>query len=386
MVATRIGGRLRHGTEASRGGFLDQLYFLRWDASFEVGAIETEDDALAEAPDADLLRLMMVASRRMTELAEVRSGLAVGWHERSRAWWSDGGGQAGTLLSMSTCEQNGLLKGEASGFLDLFEAIAGPAQVVVAQEEPLAPCARVLIEQLTRTAQDDAAIAEDMTRTFGAGSQVPDPSDWLFVGALAAALRRRPLLEELPVLSRDGLGLAPPPAAILTSINAEFRDVARHRRLGYTLACHDFRLVQSGPGVAGWLRANFVRVRRAPDDIRQDYLHLLSLLKNTTGARLIVINAASTPIHEDVSHYAAFPAPLNETLAGVRAKELNLMLHDLARDHPLDILDLDAAVARVGVRDHMADGMQWSGRLKAELRGELIDILQKRAIPGCVRR
>ena len=119
----------------------------------------------------------------MAEIAEDRSGLNSGWHERSRAFWGEGSQPVGTLLVAMTCEQNGLIKGEANGFLDWFGAVPGPAQVVVVQEEPLAPCARVMVDQITRTDAQRDAILEDLARTFGRGSSAPGPSDWLFVGA-----------------------------------------------------------------------------------------------------------------------------------------------------------------------------------------------------------
>jgi len=50
---------------------------------------------------------------------------------------------------------------------------------------------------------------------------------------------------------------------IVLSLNAEAPTILRHRRLGYALQFHDFRLADSGPAFIAWLRANFETVRRS---------------------------------------------------------------------------------------------------------------------------
>src|SRR5581483_2432293 len=113
------------------------------------------------------LRLLMVAGRRTTELAENRSGLLGGWYDRSRAWRVEGDGPVGTLLSLGICELLGVIRGERLAFLELFDAIEGPAQVVFIHDESLAPSARVVAEQIRRTPAECTAIAQDLAATFG---------------------------------------------------------------------------------------------------------------------------------------------------------------------------------------------------------------------------
>ena len=161
---------------------------------------------------------------------------------------------------------------------------------------------------------------------------------------------------------------------------AELRDVAQHRRLGYTVCCHDFRLRQVGPATAHWLRSNFTRVRRSTHDTRADYRALIEQLRAMTGARLLVFNTNATPAHEQIHNYAGFAQPLSETVGSIRSKELNLMLHDLAGD--LDIIDVDAFAGEVGLRDHMPDGTHQSGYLQSVLRAEVLRILQDRGVTG----
>lgn len=379
-VATRIGGRLRHAPGAMRGGFLDELNTFFWSDGTVIGHLEADGSPEADADDPGLLRLLMLAGRRVTDLAGGNLGLLNGWYDQSRAWWGEGAGPRGTVLGVASCEQIGILKGDEGGFLELFEGSPGPAQAVVIQVEPLVLCARVLLEGMTRTDDQRTAIREDLARTFSAGGVVPTASDWLFVGTLINALDRSPLTDGYPILQRHGLTRTPPASAVVLSTMAELRDVAQHRRLGYTVCCHDFRLRQAGPATAHWLRTHFVRVRRSTDDIRADYRALIEQLRSMTGARLLVFNTNATPAHEQIHSYAGFAKPLGETVGSIRSKELNLMLHDLAGD--LDIIDVDAFVGEAGLRDHMPDGTHQSGHLQAALRAEVLRILQDRDVPG----
>lgn len=376
-----VGGIVRRAPDASRGGFLDRLTTYSWTDDFVIGGIECADGALVH-PDAEQLRLIVLAGRRMTELAEVRSGLLTGWHDRTRAWWGESAAAPGTLVAMGTCEAAAILRGERSGFLELFEGVPGPAHVVSVQDEPLVPCARVVLEQLGRTAGETASIAEDLARTFPAGPVVPEPADWLFAGSLLNALGRSPLTESYDVLTRAGLRHAGPAGAILLSLNAEVRDVARHRRLGYTVSCYDFRLAQAGPAVRAWFRSHFERVSRGPDEIRDDYRQLLTGVRDRLGATVLVLNSVSSRIHEDIQTYAGLDHPLGANLASIRAKEMNLVLHDLAREFPLEIVDMDGIAAGLGLHRHVPDGIHQSGPLQAELRAEILRILRRRRIPG----
>jgi hypothetical protein len=67
-----------------------------------------------------------MAGRRVTELAEGRSGLLTGWHDRSRARSVEDDGPVGTLLSLGICEMLGVINrpgGNATGINILFTAL-----------------------------------------------------------------------------------------------------------------------------------------------------------------------------------------------------------------------------------------------------------------------
>jgi hypothetical protein len=382
-LATRIGGHLRHSPDSSRGGFFDRLEsFQLWTPDFAIGSVEP---AAGETfGDADgQLRLLMTAGRRTSELAEERSGLLTGWHNRSRVWRVETDGPIGTLLSMGICELGGVIRGERSACLEIFEAIDGPAQVVHVPDSPLVPNARVVAEQIRRTPAERAAIAHDIAEGLAGGAVTPDPADWMLAGALLGALQRSPATDRYDILTREGLREAGPPDAILLSVNAEASRFLRHRRLGYSLHCHDYRMADAGPAFPPWLLANFEPVRRGLDDIRADYRALIDLIRaDAPSTQILICNAMSTSGYEDVQSYEGFDAPMSQVLSSVRDKDMNLMLHDLARERDIAIVDADAIAAELGGQRCLPDGVHQNGEMQAQLRGEILRILRARGVPG----
>ena len=382
--ASCVGGRLHRDSSQSLGGFLDQHpYFQFWTPNLVFGHVQGHPSDRPQGDDADgeTTRLLMVAGRRATELAVDRSGLLTGWHDRSRAWWGEGKGRHGTLLGLGICELLGVIRGERRAFVEWFEAVDGPAHVVHVPDDALVPCAAVLLEQHARTPAQFDAIAADFVRTLATGPVAPTPHDWIFVGALMSALRRTPLDDRCDLLTRSGLQQAGPPDAVVLSLNAEPASLLRHRRLGYALHCHDFRIAAVGPAIRDWLRTDFERVKHTPDDIRRDCRALVDLLRER-GTRCLMVNAMSTSGHERIDDYAAFDAPLGDTLGSVRSKDRNLMLHDLARECEIDVVDVDALAADLGAARHLPDGVHTSGTLETAVRAEILRILRDRGVPG----
>lgn len=362
--APRRAGVLRHVAARSRGGYLDRLPFLPWDADAVWAHI---DDPVGEAPgDPQQPHLLFLAGRRFTEIAEDRSGLLTGWHDRTRAWWGEGEGA--TVIGLGTCEQDGILRGSSGTFAEPFEELAGPAHLILGQDEPLVPCAAVLAEQIGRTAVDRDAIREDMARSFPAGSQPPSAREWLFMGALLNALESAPLAERSELLTRSGLRNAAPPNAACLSLTAEPARAMRHRRLGYTVNIHDFRLTRAGPAVSEWLRDNFESEPRPIEAVAADYRRLAAAAPKT---RLFVVNRLSTQNFEEIQSYAGLDDETMARLGTVRAKELNLMLDDVAREIGIGIVDADVIAAGLGTREHLPDGTHGSGLFYREVRKEL---------------
>ncbi|SFK35484.1 hypothetical protein [Methylocapsa palsarum] len=378
--ATPVGGRLRRVDESSQGGFLDRMDdFQEWRPDFVIGHIECEGEGASTEPAGDV-RLFFAAGRRATGLAEDRSGFLTGWNERSRAWWGEGKGRFGTLLSLGICEQVGVILGDRLPFADLFDAVSGPAHAVFIPDEAQSPCAAVVKEQILRSKTEAGAIAADLAKGMLAGPAVPNASDWIFAGCLLASLGKSPMTDHYDMLTRSGLSRTGPPDAVVLSLMAEGPVVLRHKELGYTVHCVRSRF--AGPAFFEWLRSSFEQVKRAPADILNDYRQLIDAARAHGDAKILIMNRMSSSGHEDVFNYAAFDQPLSDTLTTIHAKEMNLMLHDLARESAIGIVDVDAIAADMGGAAHLPDGVHSSGALQAEIRAEILHILDGLGVAG----
>ncbi len=385
-ISTPVSGRLHHASGATRGGFFDQLNMFKWFEDFVIGHIDVASPAGATAEAAEV-QLLMLAGRRTTELAEVRSGMMTGWYDRSRGWRVQGDGPMGTLLSLGTCELDGVIKGERSAFLEIFEAIEGSAHVVFMPDPPLVPSARFLAEQIIRTPAQFQEIAQDFTAALVNGEVQPAAQDWLFAGAFLMGLQRSPITDSYPILSRSGLLEAGPANAVILSLNAEPMHLLRHRKLGYSIWIHGWRMVELGKAVSQWFAANFELAQRSVADIQSDYRALIDLIRERAPeTQILICNRMSTSEAEDVQNYAGFDAPLGATLMTVNAKDLNLMLYDLARERDIAVVDIDAIAAEFGARAHLHVDVHQSGPMQAEIRAEVLRILDARGVPGFVRR
>ncbi len=383
-MAPRIGGTLRHAQTRRRGGFHEQIEHFRrqWTPEFEIGSVEP-DGGPALPGSIDEVELFLTAARRQADLAEGRHGLLTGWHDRVRAWRVEGDGPLGTLVNLGICEMTGVLRGEQLAFLELFEQVAGPAHVVQIADEPLVHSAPIIAELGIRTDAERDVISADLIEYFARAKA--RPAEWVFAGALLKALHREPLSESYDLLGRGGLRRAGPADAVVLSAGAE-GGFLRHRRLGYAINVHGFRAVRAGPTVGAWLREAFEPVHRSIDDIGQDYRGLFRAIRGTPGAqpkRVLIVNVMSTSGEDNIQNYQAFDAPMADTLSSVRARDMNLMLHDLAReDGDVAIIDVDAIATEVGARGNLPDGVHSSGALQAELRAEMLHILCERGFPG----
>jgi hypothetical protein len=381
-LAAPASGVLRHAPDASRGGFMDLLDFYQlWRPDDVVGAIEVAVGQPAP-PDDVLPRLTITAGRRVSGLGNNRRPL-MSWTSRDRAWRVEGDGPIGTLLSTGICEQVFVMKGDGHPFTEVLDAATGPAQVVFTPDQPLAPCARNIIDRIQLTAEQHEAMARDVSQGLLAGPITPGPADLIFAGAMLDALRNSPVTARYDILTREGLRVAGPPDAVVLSVLAEAPLTLRHRRLGYGLHAHDFMLHQAGPAMNAWLRANFEQVERGPDDILADYLELIDVIQaRAPGTRILICNVMSTNGWEDMINYDMVEAPLGRSLSNVRAKDLNLALHDLASQRDIAIVDTDAIAADMGGQRCLPDGTHQNGELQTEIRAEILRILRARNTPG----
>lgn len=379
--APNTAGRLRIAGQSSLGGFLDRHTPQRWAPDDVIGHLKISSvDGIPRGAAGVELRMLVLAGRRTTEIAEVRSGLLTGWHDRVRACWGDGA--PGTVLSLGICELTSVIRGERSAFLELFEAVRGPVQVVAVPDDILVPSTRIVIEQFRRRPAQHEAMAADFAQTFPATGITPAGKGWMLAGALMQALQRSPLRERYSVLTRTGVRQSGPADAVILSLNAEPSSILRHKKLGYSVQIHRFRLQETGPAIQAWLRNNFEPVKRTLDDIHADYRELIDAVSAQSDMKFLIVNTMSTSGYEDIVNYAPIDRPMGDTLASIRAKEINLMLHDLARERDISIVDADAIVSDLGAAAHFPDGVHGNGIMQAEVRGEILRILRERGIAG----
>ncbi len=375
-LAAPTAGRLQVQDRSSAGGWMDSLAVHDWDPAEIVGCIETPGESDL-APQPIPLRRLMLAARRLTWLTDVDAGLLPGWNLAARAWWGEGEARPVTLLSIGICDSTGFVRGEEGGFAELFGLAGFPAHIVHATEHPIAPCAPVLLEQLSRTPAEVEAIAADLRQALATAPVTPTADDYLFAGAFLAQLASSPLLQPYDILGDQGVVRIPGPDAVLLSAAAEPGRLLRHRRLGYAVQVYNYNLTAAGPALRSWLQSAFGPVDRSADEIRRDLERLVDEAHARTGARFIIVNRMSSSGRETIDSYAAFDAPLEATLPSVAAKSVNLMLHELARSRPVSIIDVDALAAEFGAHSHLPDGLHQSGPLQDALRRELLVQLQQ---------
>jgi hypothetical protein len=371
--APRAAGRILGGVGAELGGYLSIRGVDAWDANAVIAHLECEVEADV---DVGKLRLLMLAGRRMTGLADVHAGLLPGWHDRTRGWWCDEDEVPVSLLSLGICDATGVVIGEQCAFLEMFEAAAAPTQMVFVPDHPLAPTAPVLLDQLQRKPAEFQAIAADMHRYLSASTLAPTADDWMVSGALLSVLQRSPIQDGYNLLTPSGAVRTSAADAVLLSLSSEPQSILRHKKLGYHLQIMRHHQAAAGPVFRAWLGSAFETVKRSVDDIRRDYMQLLDAIRTATGARVLVINRMSTSGYEDISTYSPFDAPMSDTLSSIAAKELNLMLHDLVEHRDLVIIDVDAIAADLGGAEHLPDGIHQSGPIQAALRAEILHALE----------
>ncbi|HEY1730075.1 MAG TPA: hypothetical protein VGG22_17025 [Candidatus Baltobacteraceae bacterium] len=368
-------GRLRKA-DVSHGGFLDRHpHHNRWQADFSIGDLELRPGEKPIEATSEFMRLLFLAGRRVTQLADTSAGLLSGWYDRARMWRGDHTGPFTTVLSLGICEQTGIFRGERDAFLELALLISPSTHVVWTSDDSLVPSVRVLLEQLERTSEQQREIEADAAASLAAASPSPTGDDWIVAGGALAALVRSPLEESYSLLTRSGVVPTGPPDVIVLSLNSELSLAFRHRRLGYTLTMHAFRMAELSPAIEAWIKSDFDVVTRSVADVTRDYYALIDAVRERHPARFVVLNSFSSSIGDAIFNYAAFDLPMSDIVATLRSKELNLMLYDLARDRDVTIVDADELVAMLGAQHHLPDGVHQGGFLQSQLREQIARVV-----------
>jgi hypothetical protein len=398
VLAAPMAGTVKYRTDLSRGGYQDLLGSAEWDAGTSVGSIDAPNG------NDELISLGLVG-RRGFENGEGRGGLLAGWHERARAFWEGTGAERfGTLLSLGTCEQTAVFRGEDMAFLSWFARAPGPAQIVAVADERCVHSSAVLLQHLRRTPAEAQAITAAVQDWLGermgqldlhsfpafepgAGSGTlagrwPPAQDLLFaLHLLGESVGSCPILEGSEVLTRGGLVRQGPADVIALSLGSELVPHYRHRRTGWLIAIHGFRIgPYIGPSLAEWLRRDFEPVRRTVVHMQQDLAALAAEVLARTGAALLVQNLVASSALNRVSNYSWLGEAFDQSLP-VISTEANLMLCDLTRSPNVSMIDSDALAVALGVK-HCPDGAHASGELLEAQRREIHRILRERRIPG----
>lgn len=386
-LAAPFAGRLSR--PASRGGTVDyQDRVQDWPADTIIGAIETDDPSAPGEPAS--VGMMLTAGRRRTEQTEQRFGLLAGWNDRTRAWWSDGGDEYGTIFGQGFCQLSAMVRGRRPPFSELFEAVAGPAHVVYGSQPPMAPSVAPLLDQLRRTPQQAQAISEDLLGALLARSPAPHPDELIYASNLLSALTSCPLMEPCPLLTPNGFRDPGPPDAVLLSIVGDSTWLYQHKTLGYRMELAAWQDRQAGPAMREWMSRSFERVARDPDSIRADYVALIDEVRSRAppgrSVKFVIMNDFSTRGDEDLQSYAGFDLPMGDTLTTIRDKDRNLMLCDLAHERDIAIIDFDALASEMGAQEHLPDAQHPGQALVDAGRAEILRILRQQGVPGFNQR
>jgi hypothetical protein len=398
VLASPTAGTVECHADLSRGGYQDLVGSTDWDAGSIVGSIDSSEEPLE-------LVALVLAGRRGFENGEGRGGLLAGWHERARGFWQgEGSDRFGTVLSLGTCEQTGIFRGDNMAFLSWFACAPGPAQVISIADERCVHSSAVLLQHIRRTPAEAVAIADAVQGWLGerlqqlppdafpafeadaskgyVGGRWPHMQDLLFgMHLLGEAVGTCPILERNDVLTRRGTVQLKPPDAIALSLGSDLAPHFRHRRTGWMIAIHSFRFGDYiGPRLLEWLKRDFEPVRRTVSDIARDLAALAAEVEARTGAVLLVQNLIASSAVNRISNYAWLGPSFSES-PPVIAAEANLMLYDLTRARNVSMIDSDALAADLGVR-HVPDGTHASRELLEAQRGEFQRVLRAVGIPG----
>lgn len=108
-----------------------------------------------------------------------------------------------------------------------------------------------------------------------------------------------------------------------------------------------------------------------PSEFRRSMIEAIQSIKNTSGARVIVLNASSYDPTETISnHQLASEPPLSVT-----AHRLNLEAMRLSFDEGISILDTDRILAELGGQEHIPAFLSYSPTARQAIVDELVSVI-----------
>jgi len=364
---------IRQGT--SYGGLIDQLpHFFFWDPQFIICEVEIE--GWDQPPMTLQVQVVFATGKRYLGASENRTGVLSGWFQRTRAWVADRGPIHNTIITLGICDILNGLRGSEIIPLDLMRLIPDSTQVILFQDTVLIPTVTMMLDQVKRTPENSSKIIINFKEMIKNSSQIFEPEDYLFLGAILKSLVNNSFLDSTLTISRSGIDENTRPNIVLTSLAAQPKRLFRHKTLGYSISCHDFRFRQMGNAARIWLQENFHLVTREANEIGQELRELANLLGPDT--RLLVCNISANPLSAFIPHYDLFDQATFKEIAYVNQREMNVMLDGLASEGILEVVDLNLLSAQMGTLRHVPDGIHMSGVLEQEFIKELAYIISKK--------
>lgn len=365
VVSANCDGIVRHAQGSSLGGWGDLHESLNYEAGEVIGGIIPEAHDTLQGSFC-----LMINNRRMTSLAEDREGLWSGWHYRQRIWRLGAEPPPRTLLALGICELTHVLRGADRAYSEVLCGFADPVQLVTRDDVPVVTSARVALEQLTRTREEDDMIWQDLQSGLVASGYGLSPDDWMVAGCFGKMLTDRVIVEGYPVLSAQGVSLSAPADCVIMSMLAENAIQLRHKRLGYHMPMHAWVFHRLPDAFRQWVRAAFEQVKISFDELERDYISLCQRLRNS-GRRLCILNTIASDRSESIQRYAHFTGALEERFASVRNLSLNLLAERLAATEGLLVIDVDAMAVELGIRSQSHDRVHHGPLLERRIRNDL---------------
>ena len=174
-----------------------------------------------------------------------------------------------------------------------------------------------------------------------------------------------------------------PKSAVIMSINGDAtRTLYRHKEHGFSLDPGGWWLRQPMEDVlknmkkVNYLKENFERVPRLTvDEFRKAFGEVVSLVKEHTGAEVLVFTAASLEPGSQEHNFGLVKHPQH-----LRRREMNVALYELSRELDFALVDVDAVLKQGGIREQVDYGHFPLARMEAIAREVTKALLDREVI------
>jgi hypothetical protein len=152
------------------------------------------------------------------------------------------------------------------------------------------------------------------------------------------------------VLGRPDLGRFPKSVVVLSILPEVNRSLYRHREHGFLVDPGGWWLNNKMDALANLSRTNWVREQFEPvgrvtvDDLRRNYRELIPMIRERTGAEVLVFNTLSIEPGDTTHDYGA-----RSFSSAARRRELVLAMFELSDELGFHVVDVDRVLKTIGV-------------------------------------